>query len=265
LQERPPFPIKSMEEGGKSGKAYMRYKMKQFKFRLSFFLLSAFFIVLFCILGNWQLNRYQEKKALVLNYQQRTTAPAEAFSSLADKSETELQFRKITVTGVYINALTILVQNQFYHDQLGYEVLTPLKMKNEKNLLLIDRGWIAKPKDNQLPVFDEVTGEQQVTGYIKTLNDYHFILGKNSLDVAARPLILQKVDVAELNKITHDSFYPMMLRLDASQPHGFVRDWVVVNMLPQRHLGYAIQWFLMALVLLIAYASFSYERTKKND
>ena len=75
--------------------------------------------------------------------------------------------------------------------KIDFEVLTPLKLDHENKLLLVDRGWIEKPKNNQLPVIVEVSEKQHLTGYIKTLNEYHFILGKNLLDAKVKPLVLQ--------------------------------------------------------------------------
>ena len=78
--------------------------------------------------------------------------------------------------------------------------------------------------------------------------------------------VMQKVDIAQLQKLTHKDYYPFVLRLNPGQAHGFVRDWQPINVLPARHLGYVVQWFLMALVLLIAYFIFcSTPLTKEDD
>jgi surfeit locus 1 family protein len=41
------------------------------------------------------------------------------------------------------------------------------------------------------------------------------------------------------------------VRLDPTAENGFVRQWIISAMQPERHLGYAVQWFAMALVLSI--------------
>ena len=114
-----------------------------------------------------------------------------------------------------------------------------------------------------LPLIKPVSGIQNIIGYVKDLNEYVFMLGKNIVAPNSRPLVMQKVDVASLQRLTHHSYYPFVLRLDSKQAHGFVRDWQPINVLPARHMGYVVQWFLMALVLLIAYIIFS--STPLND
>jgi surfeit locus 1 family protein len=242
---------------------HFRQETYEVKLTKGFFSLCLFFFMVCCILGTWQIYRYHYKKALVFNHEQRLKMLPKPFM-LAFGSLTDLQFQPIAADGSYINAMTLLVQNRFHQGQLGYEVLTPLQIKGDKKLLLVDRGWIQKPKDQLLPEIDKALGEQHITGYIKLLNEYQFILGKNILEPSKSPLVIQKIDIKELNQITQQVFYPFILRLNASQPNGFIRDWVITSMVPERHMVYAVQWFAMAIVLCIAYFCFCTERVKKS-
>jgi len=227
-----------------------------FRFRLGFFLLCLFFATLFCVLGVWQLHRYQFKKDLLMTYQQRLNGTPMVFSNIASSAET-LPFQKVIATGIYLNQFTLLIQNQFYHDQLGYEVLTPLQISDDTKLLLVDRGWIPATSNHTAPNIPNVIGKQKILGYIKVLNEFQFTLGQNILDTQHYPLVIQKIDFHEINQVTKKTFYPVVLRLDVSQPNGFVRDWTITNVIPQRHMGYAVQWFAMAFVLIIAYLCFA--------
>jgi surfeit locus 1 family protein len=233
------------------------------KFRAGFLLLSLFFISLFCLLGAWQLHRYHYKTILLLGFEQRQMAAPKPFLELT--SSPFLSFQPVTATGKYINELTMFVQNQFYQGQLGVEVLTPFQITGEQTLLLIDRGWIKKSAQEALPTIERVEGEQHLLGDIKLLNEYQFILGKNILQPTQHPLVMQKIVIADIKQWTHHSFYPVIVRLAASQAHGFAREQVrvITTVLPERHMAYAIQWFIMAFVLLIAYLCFCCERVKK--
>ena len=50
-----------------------------------------------------------------------------------------------------------------------------------------------------------------------------------------------------------DRVFPFPVRIDAGEPGALQVDWQVVNMSPQTHQGYAVQWFAMAAVLLVFY------------
>ena len=49
------------------------------------------------------------------------------------------------------------------------------------------------------------------------------------------------------------SVYPFIIRLSPQAEYGFVRDWPVVAMSVERHFGYALQWFAIALVIIILF------------
>lgn len=228
------------------------------KFQLGFSLLCLFIFAVLCLLGTWQLQRYADKKRLLATYQfnmQRNPLP---FLSLPQ--HTPLQFQRVLVSGTYLNSLTLLVQNQLYHGQLGFEVLTPLAVSGEKKLLLVDRGWIKKPAGQALPMLEQSSAPQQIKGYLKEIQEYQFILGKNILNPTTQPLVVQKIDLTEISHVLQRTFYPVILRLDATEPHGYIRDWVIVSLQPERHLGYAVQWFALAFVWLLAYFCFCCER-----
>jgi len=43
----------------------------------------------------------------------------------------------------------------------------------------------------------------------------------------------------------------LMVELDKDQPDGFIRNWQPFYGTVDKHIGYAIQWFSMAFVLLM--------------
>ena len=47
--------------------------------------------------------------------------------------------------------------------------------------------------------------------------------------------------------------FPYVLRLDRESPAALTVDWRVVNVQPDKHTGYAVQWFAMAAVLAVFY------------
>lgn len=234
-------------------------KTYRFIIRPGFSILCLFFFVTFCVLGNWQLHRYHYKKNLEVEYQQHLNSKPKPFIQII-KSNTTLQFQPVSIEGDYINGLTMLIQNQFYHDEIGYEVLTPVHIIGEKKLVWIDRGWVKQTGNSLPPAIEEVKGMQHLTGYIKLLDEHHFILGKNILNETMTPIVMQKMDIEELQRITHQTYYPFIVRLNAGAAHGYVRDWTITAVIPERHMGYAVQWFVMAAVLFIAYFCFCLER-----
>ncbi len=232
-----------------------------FTFKIGIFLFCLFFLIVFCLLGNWQWHRYHYKKHLVEHYQAQLVSPLKPLETLLrDPSHPPLEFQHVSVSGHYINELTVLLENRFHQDKMGFEVLTPLQIPGSKQIVLVNRGWIPKPDQALLPKLAYIGTEQHITGYLKLNQEYQFILGNNINDMTHWPLVMQKIDIDALSQLTGQSFYPFILRLDANAPNGYVRNWVISSVIPERHLGYAFQWFAMAFVLLIAYTCLSCDR-----
>jgi surfeit locus 1 family protein len=52
--------------------------------------------------------------------------------------------------------------------------------------------------------------------------------------------------------------------LDADEPDGFLRDWRPQLLSPEKHLGYAMQWFAMALALVVIYVVVNLRRPEEG-
>jgi surfeit locus 1 family protein len=235
-----------------------RYKLR---FRPGFFCVCLFIICSCYMLGIWQLHRYHFKKNLLDTYQQRVAANPIPFASLNLQNA---QFTRVAVSGEYENDLMMIVQNRPHDEQMGFEILTPLKIAGEKKLLLVDRGWIDGKGTQQFPQINSLQGFQQITGDIKLQNEYQFILGQNIPAPDSKPLVMQKIDIAEISRVTHQEFFPFVLRLSPTADNGFVRDWVITTVMPQRHMAYAVQWFAMMFALVIAYLCFCCEKLREQ-
>ncbi len=238
--------------------------LKRFQFAWLPTLLCGFFELVFLWLGVWQLHRYHEKKAILMHFNASLAKAPIPFSELNLRHNPA--FSHIQVKGYYLNDWTFLLENHTQNGQAGFEVLTPLVPNSNcgSQVLLINRGWIKEPSYQTLPKIPAVLGMQTQTGYIKFHNEWVFLLGPNIIDTKAHPILMQKIDIPQLEKITHLSFYPFVVRLDPVKNSGFIRNWQPLNMLPERSLGYAIQWFAMAFTLFIAYFVLSCSSNRKD-
>ncbi len=252
---RPPSPCGEGVLSKMSFSFHFRQQDYLFQLKRNFFLLCCGLFVLCCWLGVWQLHRYAEKKILLHDWQQQLhAAPVSFHAGIMNV----VPFEHVKATGYYQTKLTVLIPNKIYQNKIGYEVLTPFRMPGDNKLLLIDRGWLGnKPSETT------IKEQQEVTGQIKLLNERQFILGNNIMQPTMKPLEMQKIDIAELEQVTGQRFYPFILRLDPTESHGFVRDWIVTTMLPERHMAYAVQWFALAGVLFIAFLFFCCEKVEK--
>jgi surfeit locus 1 family protein len=221
-------------------------------------ILAVLFIGLFIRLGCWQLERSHEKNEILINEQAMATKAPKAWSPTMKRPA---NYQRVTIQGQYIGP-DLLLDNQHHKHQLGYNVITPLQLENGE-LVLVDRGWVAGDKlRKQLPKYKTPMNNQSIAGYVYYPPEKRVTLGQMIDKSTDKQVVIEWVDTKELSHFLQKTVYPFIIRLDEQVEHGFVRDWPLVSMPPQRHLGYAVQWFAMAFVLLVIWIALSVKKSQ---
>ena len=204
-------------------------------------------------LGLWQLDRADYKNQLQTKL---TTRPHHAPLSITQLNHhsNDIEYYPVKITGKYDNKHQILIDNRILNHQAGYYVLTPFIPKsNPTHIILVNRGWIPRLRDRrELPPLKPVLKQQTITGIIKRPPSKTFVLPHKPQPVRW-PLVLQAIDWKKMTKALKRPIYPFMILLSPKEAHGFVRKWTNVATQTHKHHGYAIQWFSLALTLVIIY------------
>ncbi|MBN4075084.1 MAG: hypothetical protein COA71_01240 [SAR86 cluster bacterium] len=227
-----------------------RIQNYHFDWKLGLFTLLLFPALL--RLGFWQLEREQEKLTLQSLYESRQSAETVSLSSLNEDSD--LQYVPVRFRGNFDNEHSFLLDNKIYAGQVGFEVLTPF-YTNAGELVIVNRGWIAQNEYREiLPQIDDLAGEVELQGSVYVPLGAQFMLG---LEEASNswPWVIQSLDISNMiTTLNADlNHFPYSVRLGAFQPGVYVRNWPVISTSPEKHRGYAVQWFSMAAVLLLLY------------
>lgn len=224
-------------------------------------ILALLAILFFSRLGVWQLERAEEKKQML-------TAQAKFAKRLPFTWNPGMarpsQYQHVSVEGSYLPQI-MLLDNQHYQHQFGYHVLSPLELSSGK-IVLIDRGWIAGDVSRQaLPEISIPIGSVRLAGYAYYASDKNWVLGQAYEEKEANITIVERVDTKLIGQFLHKSVYPFIIRLDKGEAQGYVREWAVVAMPPERHYAYALQWFAIAFVILIIFIALNLKKIKEHD
>lgn len=225
-------------------------------FRPGFFptLLMLPLLALLLWLGNWQWHRAAEKQALLDRW---ATQAAQAPVALPAAPATGSQFLRVVAAGAYLPGHQVLLDNQTRDGKAGYRVLTPLLLA-DGNALMVDRGWVPLPGNarEQLPAVAVSATYREVRGRLD-----HFrqaALSETPAPAPVRdnqPVVLNYPSAAAVAAAIGRPVYPLVLLLDGTEPDGFVReDRPTLSFGPERHLGYAIQWWGLALTLVLLWS-----------
>jgi cytochrome oxidase assembly protein ShyY1 len=75
------------------------------------------------------------------------------------------------------------------------------------------------------------------------------------------PRLVQYPRMEELSAALGRELAPRQVLLDPGVPDGYVRAWSVPGAPPDRHLGYAVQWFAFAAVAGAIWLVLSFRKT----
>ena len=126
-------------------------------------LLAVAGIALTLALGQWQIGRAQYKEGLQARYDEQMRQPAVKLSG-QPMAQDDVLLRRVEVRGEFVPKFTVFVDNRIYKHQPGFHVATPLRIAGSERYVLVNRGWVAGPRDRSLPVVSAPAGEQVFAG-----------------------------------------------------------------------------------------------------
>jgi len=212
---------------------------------------SLLMLPLLLCLGVWQLDRADEKQQIVDYHavNQKLPPVTTVEELVADRDH---QYRLAWLRAKVDNQRVIILDNRVKNGRPGYEILQTAKVSGLTDKVLINRGWIEASLDrNILPTISPIEGEVQLRGYL-----YHALKGGYRLDdgisqVQDWPSRVGWITVERAEELFGESFLPYQLRLDQDSIGALKTGWTTVAVKPEKHVGYAVQWFAMAITLLI--------------
>jgi surfeit locus 1 family protein len=249
--------------------SYLQFRFADYRFRPSWLgtLITICCIPLFIKLGLWQYHKAEQKQVLQTQYDKYLHAPPVALPEGITQPE-DWRYRHVKTEGEYEPRYQILLDNQVAEGQVGYHVITPLRIHNTQRLVLVDRGWIpAQDSHSVLPIIDTPVGEQEVTGQVWLPSSKFYSLeakSSGSLSGASWQPLWQNMDMERYARSVPFPVLPLVIRLDAaSSAGGFLREWPRPAERITTNIGYAYQWFGFAVTALAIYVFVSFKKIKE--
>ena len=211
-------------------------------------------------LGFWQLDRADQKRTIEASIQKANTGVVELIVNQNELLNKE--YYEVRLQGSYVSDKQFIYDNQIVDQASGYYVLTPFVLTGQSNAIMINRGFIPwNGRRDQLAdiAVDSASREIkiQVSKPIKRIE-------LKASDISNQfPVLIQAIDFDVIEEISSTSFVRVIGLLDSSSADGFVRKWEPYTGSIEKHIGYAIQWFLMALFLGIIGIRIGLKQRKK--
>jgi surfeit locus 1 family protein len=224
--------------------------------RVSLLCIIAILMVLGMLrLGVWQLDRADQKRAIADQLEVRSKQAAVPIIEVVDSSDVDsLRFRKVLLKGRYLQNKNFYVDNQVVNGRVGYQVFTPFKLQQSDTVIMLARGWVSVGESRQkLPIVVTVDGPLTLQGRLNAapaqppLWDPKYAVSTGD--------VWQYLPLLEVAAVLQVKVFPLVVELEPSAGDNLalVRKWPEIDdQQVAKHLGYAFQWFAMAVAFFIA-------------
>lgn len=235
---------------------------RSYAVRLVLALAAALGVALFCALGTWQYGRGIEKQALL---QERRQA-LEGGERMLLQDAVERDLRVVSRVGGTVQYLPplLLLDGQSRAGRVGLRAYAVARATPEHGVL-VDLGWLPMPADRSLPDV-RLPSALDAAGLLAPWPGQGLRAAENPWPADAPVVLLTYLDRAEIERRVGFPLATQVLRLDPALPYGFERDLELLpnTLPPERHFGYALQWFALAATVAIVWLVLTLRSLRKG-
>lgn len=212
--------------------------------------LAAMAVIAGCAwLALWQVERADEKRQIIERWNERAPIRLETLTPPYSLPQ------PVHGVGIWDPSRQILVDNQIRDQRTGVHVLTPVRLSNGR-VFLVNRGWAAWPaRTSSLPNpgldGKRIEIEAEIRGVLNTPPGTGIRLGETETPTGDEwPLLVTYVEPDVLKALFGEELQPAVIQLEPAHRGHLTGDpWQVVTFGPDRHIGYALTWTSIALVV----------------
>jgi surfeit locus 1 family protein len=220
-----------------------------------YYLLAFILCIGFSLLGRWQLARAEWKQqrldAVTSVLRDRDEKPVASVLSQSMKVGA-IDLTWVSGRGHFLSVPALYLDNQRRGEQVGVHVYRVFQAEQGPPFLL-NLGWLPVPGNRDMPKVDSIVGEYTVEGLLLPPPSSGLAMGEAYVKTNQDYWLMTRIDLSALSKDLKLELAPRVLRLDPDNTLGYARDLdILPNTLPpEKHRGYAVQWFGLAIATLV--------------
>ncbi|MDR7088015.1 SURF1 family protein [Cellvibrio fibrivorans] len=222
-------------------------------------LINLLVLALLLGLSFWQWQRAAEKTqtlARIAKWQQQGAVDIARLTTINAIGRDGVQ---MDFMGRWLAPMVWLVDNKMVNGRIGYDVIIAVEdvsasdpvhgaSQEKPAALLVNLGWVAAPLQRDvLPALDIPT-EMRVQGIFRS-RITGVLLGTNIENKGTWPMRIQQVDIESLSVHLNRPLIYGLTYQEKNSP--YLIHYRPVILPPERHKAYALQWFLLAIAVVV--------------
>lgn len=219
-------------------------------------------VVIMFALGMWQLQRAEEKTqrldAMAVAAESASISIDQVLEDIPSQLDNPLSFIGSPDTHRYF-----LLDNKIHQGRVGYQVLVPVN--TESDTLLANYGWVSATRSRDiLPEIKIQSTSDRFFGVV-ALPSKNIMVTETAIVDGKWPKVIQEVDINTLALHYKSPLLAFVVNLDPQGGSEFIREWQSVVMPPEKHIAYAVQWFLLALAAVVVFIMAQRRKIKRGN
>lgn len=215
-------------------------------------------------LGFWQLDRAELKTQLQSQLIERQASEPLTFDQILGTPTSE------SLTGYRLNASVgpvseniFLLDNQVFNGRVGYLAIQAMQVSQEQPWILVELGFIPAGTDRRiLPDIKAIDTTLTLNG--KLYQKYANPMSSTLMPESGWPKRIQNLNIPEISKLLDKPIAPVIFQPDDIPGLNLPHPWTPIPLSAQKHRGYALQWFSMAIAFALLVLFFIKSTVTKN-
>lgn len=217
-------------------------------------LMTLFVVALgftFVNLGEWQLDRLDQRRDRNASVVAHEQAPVKQFAEVYNREITDAdQWQRVEVKGTFLADKQLQARYRSFNEMTGWELVTPL-VTADGTTVLVDRGFVERPQGQDFPKTYPAppAGEVSIVGYVRRNEQ-----GKDNAT---------QVNENTVRLINSEAIEPWVGRplvngylglISVTPPQGDELKVITPPPLTEGpHLSYAMQWFAFCAIAVVGF------------
>lgn len=208
-------------------------------------------------LGNWQLDRAEEKRGRQALLEARMNDTPVRLTAAGPDAQS-LIYRRVRAHGQWIAARQFFVDNRIHDGRAGFDVITPLELSPGPGVVLVNRGWIGRtadyPRAPRVPVPE---GSAEIAGLATRPPERFLELSPQAVSGD----VWQNLSIERFGKAAGLALLPVVVLLE-TPPAGLAAVHERPDARIEKHIEYAFTWFALAATTLALWLGLNFKRVR---